>query len=465
MKRAALALVMLFLLVATLPGPVTIATPRPAAPYFQAGGINLSEIDFLGDGLTAGFQDGSLHASGQMSGFSRILLERVFPLPRGGDAYFHLPLIEEPGIPTPNAMENAGLLIQDPNMCTMFELATGKSMGLMDTSKRASNLAVPGHGMKDAVEAKWSIDPANPSTVDTAEDLILGFPYAFEAPPNNTPKSQMDTCSSNSPTIVFIWLGNNDVLKAALSGKVDDTTLTPVDVFNTAAETLFRTLGKTGAQGIILNIPDVTVFPFLISEPKLESLTGLKSSSITKLLGITKFDYVPVTALPTVKAIMSGQAARKLPSDMVLTKSELKKIQKRIKLFNQKLLDLTKLNNWQFLDASTLFSGFKTNGLDITGVGHVSTDYFGGFFSSDGIHPTKTGYAILASSIIETMRTLAPDIKKLDLMDAEFIDIATKDPALCLVREKQSPTLDDLLKIQPAARSAQLVITQGRSGL
>jgi hypothetical protein len=464
MKRAVLAFTMLFLLAAAMAVPTPMTTSH-AAPFFQAGGINLEEINFLGDSLTAGFQDGALHADGQLSGFSRLLLDRVIPLPRGANAYFKLPLIAEPGIPTPSPAENAGLLLQTPGNCTVFDLAVGRSTGLLDATKRASNLAVPGHNIKDAVETVWSIDPNNPATIDTAEDLILGLPYAFQPAPANTPKSQMLTCRSNSPTICFIWLGNNDVLRAALAGKVDDTTLTSVDEFNMAANTLFTTLGRTGAQGIILNIPDITVFPFLISEPQLEQLTGLKTGAVAKLFGVTKVDYVPVTALPTVKAIMAGQAARKLPADMVLTKAEVKKIQKRTKIFNQTIFDLTRRNNWQFLDANAFFNTMRQTGVDVPGLGHISTNYFGGFFSTDGIHPSKTGYALLGSAIVETMRAIAPDIQKLDSQSSEFFNLASADPNTCLVRTPQALKLEDLLRVLPAANAAQRVIVQHRNGL
>jgi hypothetical protein len=41
--------------------------------------------------------------------------------------------------------------------------------------------------------------------------------------------------------------------------------------------------------------------------------------------------------------------------------------------------------------------GYKANGK------HLTTSFLGGLLSLDGIHPTNTGYAIIANSFIETM--------------------------------------------------------------
>jgi len=46
----------------------------------------------------------------------------------------------------------------------------------------------------------------------------------------------------------------------------------------------------------------------------------------------------------------------------------------------------------------------------------LTTDFLGGMFSLDGVHPTNTGYAIVANAFIETLdRTFAAHIPHLSV--------------------------------------------------
>jgi len=85
---------MVALALSTLPTPATHAQ----------GGPNFTRFVAVGDSLTAGFKDGALHASGQQTGFVNHLAASM-------GTQIVLPLIAEPGIPTPNPAAGAGLLL------------------------------------------------------------------------------------------------------------------------------------------------------------------------------------------------------------------------------------------------------------------------------------------------------------------------------------------------------------------
>ncbi len=62
-----------------------------------------------------------------------------------------------------------------------------------------------------------------------------------------------------------------------------------------------------------------------------------------------------------------------------------------------------------------LFANIAKNGYDVAGH-HLTTQYLGGIFSLDAVHPTNTGYAILANAFIERMNCqLNTDIPLVDI--------------------------------------------------
>ncbi len=57
---------------------------------------------------------------------------------------------------------------------------------------------------------------------------------------------------------------------------------------------------------------------------------------------------------------------------------------------------------------------------------HLTTQYLGGIFSLDAIHPTNTGYAILANAFIERMNCqLHTDIPRVNVDE-----VAEHDPLI-----------------------------------
>ena len=422
----------------------------------QGGGPNESKIVSLGDSLTAGFQDGALYAAGQQTGY-------VVHVARSMNTEIALPLMAAPGIPTPDARTGQGLMVQQPDTCALsgFVLATGRTTGRVDPTVPAMNIAVPGHTMSEAVAARWAIDPANPEgTADTAEDFVLGFPYALLRP-GSAPRSQLETAVDLVPTFIIVWLGNNDVLSAALGATVNKTTLTPINAFDENADALFSSLVGTGAEGAILNIPDVTVFPNLFSGPELETITGLDAKKMKRLLGVKKSDFVPLSAFPTIQSIVAGDASGPLAPNQILTKKELNKIRKSIKKFNEKLAVKAQDNGWALVDMNSILAGFEGSGVDVPGLGRLTTGYFGGIFSVDGVHPTRTGHALIASAVLAVVNERY--MTSFPLPDVAAV--AATDPEVCLGSGGQALTLADLARVAPAARAAESVIVHGRAGL
>jgi phospholipase/lecithinase/hemolysin len=77
------------------------------------------------------------------------------------------------------------------------------------------------------------------------------------------------------------------------------------------------------------------------------------------------------------------------------------------------------------VDINSLFADLARNGIEVGGH-HLTTQYLGGLFSLDAIHPTNTGYAIMANEVIKTMnRTLAAGIPPISIEQ-----VAKTDPLI-----------------------------------
>jgi lysophospholipase L1-like esterase len=398
------------------------AVAAPAAPAARAQtGADFSRMVFVGDSLTAGFQDGALHAEGQAHAYPVLVAESV-------GTTIVMPYIAEPGVPDPNPATFTGLLRLRPGTCSLLgvEVASGRSAGRLDPTARATDVAVPGQDIGEALTRRWSIDPSDPSTIDTIEDLVLGLPAALEGEP---PASQIETAVALRPTFLVVWLGSNDVLGAALHGTANDDTLTPVETFRANAHEVFARLGATGAAGAVLNVPDVTISPFLFSVRDIRRILAgagisLTSREIETLFGVPHGSYVILTG---VESIAQGH----LPTpDQILTKREVKRIRERTAEFNAILRAEADARGWAYVDTNAFLTGVDRDGYRVPGVGTLTTEYLGGIFSLDGVHPTNTGQALVAGLVIDAINAkygtsfARPDVAA----------IAAADPETCNAR-------------------------------
>ncbi len=82
------------------------------------------------------------------------------------------------------------------------------------------------------------------------------------------------------------------------------------------------------------------------------------------------------------------------------------------------------------VDIHALVDNIYANGYQVAGH-RLTTDFLGGLFSLDGIHPTNTGYGIIANEFIAQMN---PFLGK-DMRQANIAEIYAHDP----LRKDASP--------------------------
>ena len=362
----------------------------------------------VGDSLAAGFQNFSLSEPQQQTSFANLISLQAQAEP------LSLPLMAEPGFPTPMFLKREPRTPLEAFVACAKALPFG-STDLCEAPKlsqpvrlnpgaRVTNLAVPGMTVEQAL-SKLPIPPASDDAVDVMTFFVLGFPPAG---------SQVDQAVALNPINALVWIGANDVLMAGLSG--DFRLLTRIDRFYAAYRTLMERLASTDANLVVGNIPDVTAIPYFMPAATLAAQSGRSIGQVTGKLGIDRRDFLRPAAVAIAMDILEGKRSGRLPdtcpatvpglpfptTPCVLKSSEAAVLHAAVFAFNLVILERAIAHRATLVDIYSLVKRLKANGYALNGK-KLTTDYLGGFFSLDALHPNNTGQAIIANEWIKTM--------------------------------------------------------------
>lgn len=360
-------------------GSGSTPTPAPSASPF-------TNVVFVGDSLTAGFQNGSLLDTQQTNGYANLIATQA-------KFSIVLPLIAAPGAPAVMRLVSLG---PPPVTAT----ASGTSTGRDDVTAQPTDLAVPGHLLHDLLAYTPPLVPT--SNEDIITKLVLGFPVS------NT-KAQADEAIALKPSTIFVWAGNNDALSADQTGT--PSSMTSLASFTTDFTTLLAKLKASGANLIVANIPDVTAIPYLTPASTIVSeiaaASGAPAASVATGLGLKTGDLVNPQGLTDAEAeaktVQGGGKFTPLPDADVLTAAEVAITQANINAYNVVIQQEVSAVGGTLVDIHAYFAT-QAAGISINGV-TANNAFLGGLFSLDGIHPTNTGYALIANQFIAALNT------------------------------------------------------------
>jgi len=369
---------------------------------------------FIGDSLTAGFQNFSLLDSQQAHGYAAVLAGQA-------GATINLPLMAAPGVPPALKLDGSGNIVVDSTPLPMLPRE--------NPAVQPTDLAVPGVFLKDLLTLRPEFPPPDQppaSLVQSLADLILGFPSPYLAPPL-VPKTQVQQAADLSPTTIIAWAGNNDLLFPELFGP-GIFPITPVGDFQTSFNQLLDQLAATHATVIVANIPDVTLIPYLTPAIKLAQQRKVPLTTVTSALGIGPADALRPSALPLANAILDKSMPGPLqttcpppipgppppvgfpPVPCVMTANEIIQTKIAVLAYNAVIAFSAFRHNVTVVDIFSLVNRVAFLGVEVNGR-RINLDFMNGFSSLDRMHPTNTGYAIIANEFIKTMnRHLDADI-------------------------------------------------------
>ena len=379
--------------------------PAPIQPPAPTSGPFVNVV-FLGDSLSAGFQNGSLVDTQQPNGFGSLVAQQAqFPL--------QLPLIAAPGVPAVLELVSTGF---PPGIAQQGGFTTGRD----NVTIQPNNLAVPGHTLHQLINLAPTLNPTTDEDIVT--DLVLGAPFG------NT-LSQLGEAVALKPTTVFLWIGSEDALLADDAGS--PSAMTPLASFTSDYTELITVLKTyTGAHLVVANIPDVTAVPYMTPGSLIlneaSQYTKLPTAVLSVLLGIQPTDLVNAQGLSDleaeVAALAKGGSLSPLPGSDVLTAAEIVTVENNIAAYNQVIAQLVGAAGGTLVDLHSYFASLSA-GVTINGY-TATTSFLGGLFGLDGIHPTNTGYALLANQYIAATNTAFG----LSTPAVDVSQVAAKDP-------------------------------------
>lgn len=315
----------------------------PVVP--AAGGELFQRYVAIGNSITAGFVSGGITGAGQAQAYPVLLAARA-----GAD--FSFARVGGRGCVPP---------YRGPFLFDTVRVgpgATSQTCDLLATPAPAlvNNLAVPGATLSDALNRNR---PANPLSA-----LFLGG------------RSQVERMVEAQPTLVTVYLGNNDVLGGAGAG--DTTRLTPAARFAAQVDSLVTWLDMTpagqGGDNRDVVILGIAPFPALL-QPGAYFFAQYSADPVgfqARTGKTVNANCAPAPGNPFAATLVSlaifGQpaitqincAGTNATTDFVLTPAETTTLTTRVTAYNTALQAAATANGWTYVDMNVVLGGAGT---------------------------------------------------------------------------------------------------------
>lgn len=317
------------------------------------GGGLFERIVGLGDSICQGTQNVGVSVRSQPFGLPALLA-------RQAGAELPLALVAEPGYPP--HVDRLGTVLRARH--TNPELLEGRRL---DPSVATRNYAIAGARLADVLGLTCANKGRLRRTVAVRRmmRLILNPLYL----PEWEELTQVDRAVAEDPTLAVVWVGANDVLEALFYDCYEST---PPDRFAQLWKRLIdRLLGDTSALVLVATVPEVTVLPLLqVFRRRRRLLRQIERT---------------IAAFNDIILSTDGLAGRVLVADL-----------------RPALRDMhtqgCPVADWDL--PYTVRSG-RLDLRPLVGVpGRILS---GGLVSSDGLHPTSTGYCVLTNTVLRLL--------------------------------------------------------------
>ena len=375
----------------------------------------------LGNSITAGFQSGGINSQTQSESYPVLLAEQM-------GTSFSIPTLSSPGCPPPLQ----SLLPNSRGDGPDGEPLTGEDCFLRDaqTPLQVNNVAVPSASVLDAL----SNSPEEGATPNALTQFILGG------------QTQVEAAKQPNPTFASVWIGNNDVLGAALNG--DTTLATSPSTFKNRYENLVSELEsvETLEGAVFVGVANTTLIPhfsrgaaylqaknegelpenlefescalpeaglvrvpFRHGSALIQAATGLANQSDTPPsieIDCSRDRTVEQTIRDNLDPPFEAAILDQIPNDVkpisLLTQEEASVLERRVATFNE-FIENRVAGEFGFVDPNPLF---EENSNQIPAFPNLSSDApFGPLFSLDGIHPSATTHDLVADELIQKINT------------------------------------------------------------
>jgi GDSL-like Lipase/Acylhydrolase len=348
-----------------------------SAAFYGQKRADFSNFVVAGDSLSAGYQNSQLIESGQVHGYANVIATQA-------GVSLNLPLLPHPGYPQISIEQNYAVVI---GLTPVARLDTQQTL----------DVAVPGFTVAALVGLPSSCPPYPTSPIDVMAAEILNPNCSASPGP-----TELQEAAALKPTTAILWVGSNDVLFSLLFNNTDPT---DVSTFSSYYHFAATTMAGASEHLVIANIPDVTLTAYLTCVTTLAAILNLPVPLVEAVFGLQPDDMVTPYAFPAIQAMGSSLTA--LPDSgsqgpIVIRAARLSQIRAIVIAYNAAIAYEAAANGATLVDIYSLVNDLAAHGA-VVGGQRLTTGFMGGLFSLDGVHPTNTGYAIIANEFIRTM--------------------------------------------------------------
>ncbi|HWM89250.1 MAG TPA: DinB family protein [Thermoanaerobaculia bacterium] len=370
------------------PGPA----PNPGEPdgRIDSGRLSTGRIVVLGEGLAAGMADFGLKADLQRESFPAQMARQM----RAG---LRLPLIQPPGLGDLPGLPRLPVRVPAMMQDTVREDLSEAAMLAIP-----QNLSVPGLHLADALELR----PAQPivhrgDAKRTALNLVLGVPGLIEG--KTELPTQLEAALGQQPTLALVELGYAEAIEASAAAVAGEPERLPsADAFRKDATRLVAALRKSGAEVVVLTVPDPLDTAHLSTLDAAARVLRVTAPALSTAYGLAAGDRVTLQGLVEIGNQILAGVVRPLPSSCLLREPQARAISARVDEMNYALGAAAGEHGALVFDLHALIRRVREGGI-ATGVRHLTADFLGGFYSLNGWFPGRTGHAVIASELLRLL--------------------------------------------------------------
>ena len=378
--------------------------PTPDDPLFE-------RYVALGNSITAGFESEGINDSTQAHPYAVQFAERF-------NAPFAWARVRMPGCPAP---------LIGPLALTAERVggASATDCALLHTTLPRLNhsLAVPGIRIADALR-----EPAETDFSPYNLFIRLLFREIFGG------RTLVEAMVNADPTLVSVWLGNNDVLTAVTSGELGE--MTPIASFVGSLDQIVGAIAEqTAAQdAILLGVGNPLLIPLvqpglyywvLAQDPESHALIGNKP--VNDNCGPDGAGRAHLVSARVVRAAAATEISCAEVTPYVIDGAKEAAILERVEEYNGAIRARTAAHGWIYIDVPAIQEEQAGNpqGMrlcqDLLTAQTVEAmiqavhetcpvprddprDFFGRQFSFDGFHPSREGQEVIANHMEAAVR-------------------------------------------------------------
>ncbi|TAM61161.1 hypothetical protein EPN52_03325 [bacterium] len=228
-------------------------------------------------------------------------------------------------------------------------------------------------------------------------------------------KTAVQAAVSLHPTLATVWFGENELLKFV--GSLGQVNPTSPQQFQADILSIIQQLQQAGAKVAVGNLLDPLKAPAFIPQPGLQTalisagvpavvagaVTPAIQASLQSTYGVGPNGYVTLSGLRKIALGLPSTTPALGPGDFV-PDALAAATEQQLTALNAAISADAQSTGAALVDIYGTFNQlFQAGAVPINPPKCCSTQFGGGLFSYDGLHPSNTGYALVANTWIQTI--------------------------------------------------------------